>query len=202
MCIRDRAGNPPATGKAGTVLDPIFSLTRCVRLAPGATARVAFWTLVAPSREEALDLVDQHRDVPAFDRAVTLAWTQGQVELHHLGIAPDEAMLFQRLAGHLLYNDPALRPSSDVLRRRNGGQQALWAHGISGDLPIVLIRIDDTDDLGIVRQLLRAFEYWRLKQLNVDVVILNERSSSYVQDLQSALESLTRAGLSLSLIHI
>ncbi len=195
------AGNPPATGKAGTVLDPIFSLTRCVRLAPGATARVAFWTLVAPSREEALDLVDQHRDVPAFDRAVTLAWTQGQVELHHLGIAPDEAMLFQRLAGHLLYNDPALRPSSDVLRRRNGGQQALWAHGISGDLPIVLIRIDDTDDLGIVRQLLRAFEYWRLKQLNVDVVILNERSSSYVQDLQSALESLTRAGLSRVKIH-
>ena len=195
------AGDPPATGKTGTVLDPIFSLTRCVRLAPGATARVAFWTLVAPSREEVLDLVDQHRDVPAFDRAVTLAWTQGQVELHHLGIGPDEAMLFQRLAGHLLYNDPALRPSSDVLRRRNGGQQALWAHGISGDLPIVLIRIDDTDDLGIVRQLQRAFEYWRLKQLNVDVVILNERSSSYVQDLQSALESLARAGLSRVRIH-
>ena len=195
------AGDHPATGKVGTVLDPIFSLTRCVQLAPGATARVAFWTLVAPSREEVLDLVDQHRDVPAFDRAVTLAWTQGQVELHHLGIAPDEAMLFQRLAGHLLYKDPALRPSSDVLRRRNGGQPALWAHGISGDLPIVLIRIDDTDDLGIVRQLLRAFEYWRLKQLNVDVVILNERSSSYVQDLQSALEALTRAGLSRAKIH-
>ena len=195
------AGNPHAAGKVGTVLDPIFSLTRCVRLAPGTTARIAFWTLVAPSREEVLDLVDQHRDVPAFDRAATLAWTQGQVELHHLGIAPDEAVLFQRLAGHLLYNDPALRPSSEVLRRRNGGQQALWAHGISGDLPIVLVRIDDTDDLGIVRQLLRAFEYWRLKQLNVDVVILNERSSSYVQDLQSALESLTRTGLSRVKIH-
>jgi len=195
------AGDPPATGKAGTVLDPIFSLTRCVRLAPGATARVAFWTLVAPSREEVLDLVDQHRDMPAFDRAATLAWTQGQVELHHLGITPDEATLFQRLAGHFLYRDPALRPSSDVLRRRNGGQPALWGHGISGDLPIVLIRIDDTDDLGIVRQLLRAFEYWRLKQLNVDVVILNERSSSYTQDLQSALETLIRAGLSRAKIH-
>ena len=119
-------------------------------------ARVAFWTLVAPSRDEVLDLVDQHRDAPAFDRAATLAWTQGQVELHHLGIASEEAMLFQRLAGHFLYNDATLRPSSDVLRRRNGGQAALWAHGISGDLPIVLVRIDDADDLGIVRQLLRA----------------------------------------------
>ena len=183
------------------MLDPIFSLTRCVRVAPGATARVAFWTLVASSRDEVLDLVDQHRDAPAFDRAATLAWTQGQVELHHLGITSEEAMLFQRLAGHILYNDAALRPSSDVLRRRNGGQAALWAHEISGDLPIVLVRIDDADDLGIVRQLLRAFEYWRLKQLNVDLVILNERSSSYEQDLQTALETLSRAGLSRPRIH-
>ena len=118
------------------------------------------------------------------------------MQLHHLGIAADEAVLFQRLAGHLLYSDPALRPSSDVLRRGNGGQPVLWAHGISGDLPIVLVRIDDTDDLGIVRQLLRAYEYWRLKQLSVDLVILNERESSYVQDLQVALETLARAGQS------
>ena len=127
---------------------------------------------------------------------MTLAWTQGQVQLHHLGIAADEAALFQRLAGHVLYSDAALRPSSDVLRRGDGGQPMLWAHGISGDLPIVLVRIDDTDDLGLVRQLLRAFEYWRLKQLSVDLVILNERESSYVQDLQVALETLVRAGLS------
>ncbi len=182
------------SGSAGTVLDPVFSLRRRMRVAPGATVRVAFWTLVAPTRREVLDLADQHRDRAAFDRVVTLAWTQGQVQLHHLGIAADEATLFQRLAGHVLYSDAALRPSSDVLRRGDGGQPALWAHGISGDLPIVLVRIDDTDDLGLVRQLLRAFEYWRLKRLSVDLVILNERESSYVQDLQGALETLARAG--------
>jgi cyclic beta-1,2-glucan synthetase len=184
------------SGSVGTVLDPIFSLRRRMRVAPGATVRVAFWTLVAPTRAEVLDLVDQHCDSAAFDRAVTLAWTQGQVELHHLGITHDEASLFQRLAGHVLYNDPALRPSSDVLRRGDGGQAMLWAHGISGDLPIVLVRIDDTDDLGMVRQLLRAFEYWRLKKLSVDLVFLNERQSSYVQDLQTALEALARGALS------
>ena len=184
------------SGSAGTVLDPIFSLRRRMRVAPGATVRVAFWTLVASTRREVLDLADQHCDRAAFDRAATLAWTQGQVQLHHLGITADEALLFQRLAGHVLYSDPALRPSSDGLRRGNGGQPMLWEHGISGDLPIVLVRIDDTDDLGLVRQLLRAFGYWRLKQLSVDLVILNERESSYVQDLQVALETLARAGLS------
>jgi cyclic beta-1,2-glucan synthetase len=184
------------SGTVGTVLDPIFSLRRRVRLAPGAVARVAFWTVVAPTREEVLALADKHSDAAAFDRALTLAWTQAQVQLHHLGIALNEANLYQRLAGHLLYSDPTLRASADVLCRASGGQPVLWAHGISGDLPVLLVRIDDTDDLDIVRQLLRAFEYWRLKHLAVDLVILNERAPSYLQDLQIALETMIRTELS------
>jgi len=183
----------PLSGTVGTVLDPIFSLRHCVRIPPGATVRVAFWTLVAKSRNEALDLADKHHDATAFERAVTLAWTQAQVQLHHLGVGPDEAQLFQRLANRVLYSDPTLRPASEVLSRSQGGPATLWAHGISGDLPIVLVRIDDIEDLEIVRQLLRAHEYWRMKQLAVDLVILNERHASYAQDLQISLEALVRA---------
>jgi cyclic beta-1,2-glucan synthetase len=97
------------------------------------------------------------------------------VQLSHLGIDADQAALFQRLAGHVLYADPSLRPSVDAIRRGGGIPAVLWAHGISGDLPIVLVRIDNTEDIAIVRQLLRAHEYWRTKQLAVDLVILNER---------------------------
>ncbi len=183
----------PLSNTAGAVLDPILSLRRRIRLAPGATARIAFWTLVAPSRSEALDLADKHHDPAAYERAVTLAWTHARVQLFHLGIDPDEANLFQRLASHVLYSNPALRPSSEVLGRSEGGPSALWAHGISGDLPIVVCRIDEIEDLEIVRQLIRAQEYWRMKQLAVDLVILNERPASYFQDLQNALEGLVRA---------
>jgi cyclic beta-1,2-glucan synthetase len=186
----------PLTGTVGAVLDPIFSVRRRVRLAPGATARVAFWTLVASSRAEVLDLIDKHQDPTAFARAATLAWTQAQVELHHLGIDRDEAHLFQRLANHVLYSDATLRPSSSVLERDGRTQAALWPLGISGDLPIILVRIDDVEDVEIVRQLLRAHQYWRMKQLAVDLVILNERSTSYAQELQASLEALVRASQS------
>jgi cyclic beta-1,2-glucan synthetase len=50
--------------------------------------------------------------------------------------------------------------------------------------------------VGIVRQLLRAHEYWRMKRLAVDVVVLNERGPSYVQDLQTLLETLVRTSQS------
>ena len=186
----------PLTNTAGAVLDPVFSVRRRLRVPPGGTARIAFWTLIAPSRSEALDLADKRYDATAFERAATLAWTQAQVQLHHLGVGPDEANLFQGLANHVLYSDPTLRPSPAVLALNERGPSTLWAYGISGDLPIVLVRIDDAEDVEIVRQLLRAHEYWRLKQLAVDLVILNERSTSYTQDLQGALEALVRASQS------
>jgi cyclic beta-1,2-glucan synthetase len=182
----------PLSNTVGTVLDPIVSLRHRVRLRPGQTARVVFSTLVASSRDEALALADKYRDAATFDRAATLAWTQAQVQLHHLGVEPDEAHLFQSLAGHILYPQRSLRASADVLARHQEGPAALWTHGISGDTPIVLVRIDETDDVGIVRQLLRAHEYWRMKQLAVDLVILNERAPSYLQDLQTLLETVVR----------
>jgi cyclic beta-1,2-glucan synthetase len=186
----------PLSNTTGTVLDPVFALRHRLRVAPGAIVRIAFWTVVAESREAVLDLVDKHRDATAFERAGTLAWTQAQVQLHHLGIDPGEAGLFQRLAGHLLHAGPALRPSSDTIRRGAGAQPGLWPMSISGDLPIALLRIADVEHLDLVRQLLQAHEYWRMKQLAVDLVIVNERASSYVQDLQNALETLVRASQS------
>jgi cyclic beta-1,2-glucan synthetase len=186
----------PLSNTVGDVLDPIFSLRIKVRIAPGATARVAFWTLIAPSRSEALDLADKHQDASAFDRAATRAWTQAQVQLLHLNVGPEEAHLFQRLANHVLYSDPTLRPPSEALKRCESPQSTLWPYSISGDLPIVLVRTDEIEDLEIVRQLVRAHEYWRMKLLAVDLVILNERPSSYLEGLQKALEAMVRSNQS------
>jgi cyclic beta-1,2-glucan synthetase len=182
----------PLSGTVGPVLDPIFSLRRRVRLAPGARLRLTFTTLVAPTREAALELADKYRDPATFERELMLSWTRAQVELHHLGIQADEAHVFQRLAGRTLYLDPSLRSPAQVHARNHLPQSGLWKHGISGDLPIVLVRIDDTADLEIVRQAVRAHGYWRTKRLAVDLVILNEQPSSYVQELQNAVLGMTQ----------
>jgi len=179
----------PLSNTAGTVLDPIFSIRRRVLVPRDATVHVTFWTLAAPSRKELLDLIDKHKEPAAFVRATTLAWTQAQVQLHHFGIGPDEAHLFQRLANRVIFSDPALRPTSEVLKRSSLPISALWAHGISGDLPIVLVSIDSETNLSFIRQILVAHEYWRMKRLAVDLVILNEQASSYMQHLQDALHA-------------
>jgi cyclic beta-1,2-glucan synthetase len=182
----------PLSNTVGSVLDPVMSLRRTVRIPPGTTAHIVFSTIIASTREQVLDLADKYRGPTIFERTLTLAWTQAQVQLHHLGIGQDEAHLFQRLANLVVYSDASLRPSSDLLGRSRLELSALWAHGISGDLPIVLARIDEADDVDIIRQLLRAHEYWRMKQLFADVVIINEKPTSYAQELQGSLEALVR----------
>jgi cyclic beta-1,2-glucan synthetase len=189
-------GRQPLSGTVGPVLDPIFALRRRVRIEPGATARIDFWTMAADSREAVLDLVDKHRDREAFERAAALAWTQAQVQLHHLGLSRSEAGDYQRLASHILYAGAAMRAGAKAIAAGSGPQSGLWSLGISGDLPIMLVRVADVHALEVVRQALEAVEYWRIKGLAADLVILNEQGASYVQELQQALEALVRANQS------
>jgi cyclic beta-1,2-glucan synthetase len=192
--VRDAAAMDGRTlsNTAGTVLDAVFSLRCRVRVDPGAVVRVAFWTMVADTRDGLLGMMDAHREAAAFERASTLAWTQAQVQLRHLGIRLAEADLFQVLAGRLVFAGPALRPASDAIRNGSGAQNGLWGQGISGDLPILLLFIHASADLNVARQVLLAHEYFGLKQLAVDLVIVNEHAASYAQDLQIALEALVR----------
>lgn len=198
-CLRDAVAMEPAhslSGTTGTVLDPVFALRHTIRLASQGTARLAFWTLVADSRAALLDMIDRHRDVTAYTRAATLAWTQAQVQLRHLGIGVGTAALFQQLAGHLVHATPALRPASALIQNGLAPQSDLWTLGISGDLPILLLRITDSDDLSVVREGLLAFDYWRMKRFAVDLIILNDHPASYLQELQAALEALVRVNRS------
>jgi cyclic beta-1,2-glucan synthetase len=184
----------PLSGTTGAVLDAVASLRVRVRLAPGAFVRLAFSTGVAASRAGAVVLAERYRDATAAARAFALAFTHAQIELQHLGIGTREAQTYLALASRLIYPDPLFRASPEVLARAAGGQPALWRHGISGDLPILLLRVVEEDDLSLVREVLKAQEYWRMKGLNADLVIVNEHPTTYRDEMQDALVALLDRG--------
>lgn len=185
--------NRPLSNTVGPVLDPIVSWRQRVRVAPGATVRLVFATAVADTREAALALADKYRDPEIFDREASLAWMRSQVLLRHLNMTGEEAQVFQRLASRTVYSDASLRPRAELLAQNTRSQRALWAYGISGDLPIILVKIADVGEMELVRQMLRAHEYWRLKGLEADLVILNEDVSGYLQPLQEELSEIIAA---------
>ena len=178
----------------GSVLDPIFSIRRRLKLEPGAVANVTFATMAAPSREKVCALAAKIKDGSNVERLFGQAWIHAQVQLRNRGIQPEEATLFQILAGHLFYPDRRLRGAPEMLSKNRLGAKTLWGQGISSDLPILLLRIDEAGDREILRQLILAWQYWRLKNLAMDLVILNEEPVSYAADFQKALEDMASQG--------
>ena len=182
------------SGTTGVVLDPILSLRQRIRLVPGASVRLCFATGIASDRETAEALAHKYRDPSAASRTFAFAFTHAQSGLRHLGISNDDAVLFERLASRVLFADGSLRAHPETILSNELGQAGLWPHGISGDLPILLVRVIGDDDVGLVRQVLEAQEYWRLKGLSADVVILNEDPSSYLDEIHAQLTALLDTG--------
>ena len=127
------------SGTTGVVLDPIFSLRQRIRLVPGASVRLSFATGIASNRETAEALAQKYRNPAAASRAFALAFTHAQSGLRHLDISNDEVILFERLASRVLFADDSLRAGPETIRSNELGQAGLWPHGISGDLPILLV---------------------------------------------------------------
>jgi cellobiose phosphorylase len=172
------------TDSEGSVLDPIVAIRKTVVIGTNETVRVHLVTGVAETREGALALVEKYHDPHLADRVFELAWTHSQVVLRQLDASESEAQLYGRLASNILYASPLLRAAGTVIARNRRGQSGLWGYGISGDVPIVLLRIGDQAHINLVRQLVQAHAYWRVKGLIVDLVIWNEDQSGYRQVLQ------------------
>lgn len=180
----------PLTNTTGIVLDPIMSLRRRVKVEPGEKVTISYITGIASSRDETLELSKKYYDGSSIHRAFELALTRSQVETVYLNLKTDEIETYQDLISHILFLSPLRRKNKELLKRNTKGQTGLWPYGISGDLPIVLISIKHANGIDRVRELLKAHEYWKTKGLLVDLVILNEDESSYLQPLQELLKEI------------
>ncbi len=184
----------PLSNTAGSVLDPAVAVRRRLRIEPGESVIVDCITGVGTTREEAVHLVDRYHDQRLADRLFELAWTQSQVLLHQIHATEAQAQLFARLAGSVIYANPRYRANASLLSRNRKGQADLWRYGISGDLPIVLVRVTEEPGLELVRRAIQAHGYWRHKGLKVDLVLWVDAFSGYRQALWDQIMGLTGAG--------
>ena len=193
-------GRQALENHVGSVLDPVAALRREVVLEPGESVTADIVVGVARTREDALQVSarysDQHLDVRVFE----LAWTRDQVVRQQLGLRAADTRLIARLASSVLHPDPAMRRGGHAPGAPAAGQSQLWKHGISGDLPIVLVRIGDMKQMLLVNQVVRAHVYWRNHGLRSDLVILNEDPSGYRQELHDQVMGLVGTSAHASVI--
>jgi cyclic beta-1,2-glucan synthetase len=181
------------SNSAGYVLDPILSMRQEVEIQPGQEVYCTLVLAAAGSRNDVLSLLRKFNTHDDISRAFDVAWAQAQLELRTLRIEPDQVPQFRQAASHLLFPNNQLRPPGGRLLENTKSQQAFWAYGISGDLPIAAVTIGQERDIILVRQMLQAHSYWRKHGLVVDLLIINEQEGGYQQALHDRLIQMAQA---------
>ena len=182
------------SGSAGSVLDPIVAIRARITLEAEQTATVDWVTGATDSRAVCLQLVDKYQDRHMASRVFELAATHSGVRLRQINAGEAQVENFRRLAGAVLFAHAALRADPHLLRENRRGQSGLWGFAISGDLPIVLLKIADSENIELARQMIQCHAYWRLRGLVVDLVIWNEDHAGYRQRLQDQIMGLIAHG--------
>ncbi|MDR3390802.1 MAG: glucoamylase family protein [Sulfuriferula sp.] len=185
---------PRLSNTDGSVLDPIVSIRRTITLAPDESASVQIISGVADTREAALALLEKYCDRHFVERAFEMAWFQSQEVLRHLNIGEADAQIYGRLATSVIHGNALRRAAPGIIARNQLGQSGLWRFAVSGDLPIVLLRIADLNRIDLVKQVLQAHAYWRMKGLISDLVIVNEDFSGYRAVLHDQIIGLINGG--------
>lgn len=187
-------------GGQGSVLDPIVAIRQRILLEPEQEVTVDIVTGASASREECLGMIEKYQDRGLADRVFELAWTHSQVVLRQIDATESDAQLYARMASSIIYANASLRAEASIIANNRRGQSGLWGYAISGDLPIVLVQVHDISNIDLVRQMMQAHTYWRLKGLAVDLVIWNEEQAGYRQLLQDHIVGMIAAGVGASVI--
>ncbi len=174
-------GRGPLRGRAGAVLDPVMSLMAGVELKPKATVTLAFVTAVARTRSEALELARRYSSIHAVRWAFRDAEQESLRRMERVKLDPQLLPCVQRLYSALLFADPEFRAAPDVLVAGRPAKNRLWGRGISGDDPILLVRVHDAQ-APLLHEALAAHRYLRLCGVRIDVILVDEQATGYVSE--------------------
>ncbi len=185
----------PLSGNQGSVLDPIVAIRYKIVLEPEEKVTIDMVIGIADTQDACRNLIDKYQDKPHKDRVFELSWTHSQIVLRQINASEADAQLYGKLASSILFTNPVFRADPAILINNHRGQSGLWGYSISGDLPIVLLKIEKQTNMQLVKQLIQAHAYWRLKGLAVDLVIWNEEHGGYRQVFQNEIQALIPAEL-------
>ena len=186
-------GEPAATGNrdlsdtAGWTLDPIMALRAEITLPPHGRREIAFVTIAASSRESALEIADRYTTLAALEWALNDAVAPVARGMHMIGLLPDRLPEAQALLTRLLNPCPARPAGSYDFPIGRYGRQDLWAIGVSGDDPVLVVRVQDAQTTELLKFVLSAQRMWRWHALKIDLIVLHDGTAGYLEPVRDRL---------------
>jgi len=170
-------------------LNPIVALRRTIKIESNKSKKLNLILLFSENREDIIKTAEKYNSKDAVNRIFSLSRAKSIIEARYSNLKAKQINTFQKIAGYLLNSNLIRNFNIKNIDCKNKSQCDLWKFGISGDNPILLVKIKYVNDVETVKELLKAHEYLRLKNVVFDLVILNEEKNSYEKYVNEALLS-------------
>lgn len=178
----------PFSKKIGLVTEPIVAMKRTIKIKPGEIACIDVIISIDEQKETAVENLEKYASAEKVKRTFELSKARVEAESRYLGVKAKDIELYQNMLSYMVFDNPIKRMNIRALPKHNYKQSELWKYGISGDLPIILVKIKDVNDIYVVKQILKAYEFFRSKNVEVEIVILDEEKHSYENYVKEEIE--------------
>ncbi len=179
----------PYSKNMGLVTDPALSMKRTIKVMPNETITLDFIMSVSHNKLEAIETLQKYKNTKVVSKIIELSRAKTEAETIYLGLSGKDIVKYQKMLSYIIFQNPIKKLQINNLSKKVYSQSKLWKYGISGDLPILLVKIKDINDIYIINDVLKAFEFFRSKNILIDLVILNEETNSYDQYTKYEIEN-------------
>ncbi len=169
----------PLSNKVGLSTEPIIAMKKTVKIYPKEKIYLDFILSINEDREFALENLRKYNSSEKVRRAFEISRARADAESRYLEIKGTDIILYQKILSYIIFDNPLRRKVMQKLSTRLYDQCELWKYGISGDIPIILVKVKDVNDMYMVNDIIKMYEFFRTKNVDVDIVFLDEEKHSY-----------------------
>lgn len=180
----------PLSKKIGLVTEPIVALKRTMKIAPQQKATINLIISVGEEKEKIVENVKKYKLDQNVEKAFELSKAKNEAQSRYLRIKGTQIRDYQKILSYIIFNNPTKNINLEKLPKRKYDQCELWKYGISGDIPIILIKIKDINESYVIKELLKAYEFIRTKNFEIELVIIDEEKHSYENYVREEIESI------------
>ncbi len=167
------------------VVSPIVVMKRTVKVSSSSDATVDFILSAGETKEEVQKLIQKVKGEEEIDKILNIARVRSEEENKYLQIKGIKLQLYQELLNYILQLNTGIKKNEN----REYSINSLWKYGISGDLPIMILKISKFEEVYVLEDIIRAFEYYRIKNIFMDLVILNNEKNVYERFVEDSINS-------------
>lgn len=162
------------TGTVGTTLDPVMSMRRRMHIPSGKSAEAYILTGFAKAREQLLQLTEQYHSSADIEHAFKTSSVFNNMRNSLSLLKGSQMRLYSSMAKYMAQTATLGNDRNALLAQNTLSQSGLWRFGISGDIAILLMEIGSMEHSGHAKEMLRAFEYYKVHGLLLDLVFIND----------------------------